>query len=64
MRDLFLKLRAISEAFLASEHGQDLPEYALTAVMIAFGAVAGMDSIASGVCHVFNAVANTLDTAV
>ena len=64
MQELFLKLRTISKAILIPEEGQDLPEYALTVVMIAMGAVAGMGSLAGGVNAVFSAVATTLNTSV
>jgi Flp pilus assembly pilin Flp len=64
MRELFLKLRTTFNAILVLEEGQDLPEYALTFVMIALGTVAGMNSIAGGVNQIFSVVANTLTAAV
>ena len=64
MQNSLLRLRMICNAVLASENGQDLPEYALTVVMIALGSVAGMNSIAGGVNQVFLAVTDTLNNAV
>jgi Flp pilus assembly pilin Flp len=64
MQEFFLKLRTIFHAIVVLEAGQDLPEYALTFVMVALGTVAGMSSIAAGVNETFSAVANTLITAV
>ena len=64
MQELFLKLRTILNAILVLEAGQDLPEYALTFVMVALGTVAGMDSIAGSVNLIFSGVANMLTNAV
>jgi Flp pilus assembly pilin Flp len=64
MQGPFLKLRTILDTVLLSEHGQDLVEYALTVGMIAFGTVAGMQSIAGGVDTVFSTVATVITTAV
>jgi len=64
MHGSFLRLRTILHTDLASENGQDLPEYALTFVMIALGTVAGTHSIAGGVNQVFSALANILNTSV
>jgi hypothetical protein len=63
MQELFLKLRTVCNAILVLDAGQDLPEYALTFVMVALGTVAGMSSIAGSVNQTFAAVANTLTTA-
>jgi Flp pilus assembly pilin Flp len=64
MHVLFLKLRTIWMAILVPEEGQDLSEYALTVAMLAFGVVAGMESIAGGVNTVFFALSNTFNNAV
>jgi pilus assembly protein Flp/PilA len=42
------------------EEGQDLVEYALVVAMIAFGAVAGMGKLASGINHAFSDVSTRL----
>jgi len=64
MHGFFLRLRMTFQAVLASESGQDLPEYALAMVMIALGTVAGTHSIAGGVNQVFSTLANILNTSV
>ena len=46
------------------EEGQDLVEYALVVALIAFGAVAGMSQLASGIDTAFSTVAVTLTNAV
>ena len=42
------------------EEGQDLVEYALVVALIAFGAIAGMSQLASGINQAFTGIANTL----
>jgi pilus assembly protein Flp/PilA len=51
-----MKLRAI----LASEEGQDLIEYALVVALVAFGATAGMQTLASGINSAFSTISTTL----
>ena len=64
MHGFFLGFRTVFQAVLASESGQDLPEYALTFVVVALGTVAGLQSIAGGVNQVLSALANVLNTSV
>ena len=45
---------------LQGEEGQDLVEYALVVAMIAFGAVAGMKLLATGLNQTFCGIATTL----
>lgn len=45
---------------LAQEDGQDLVEYALVVALMAFGVVAGMQAVASGVNGEFMRVSATL----
>jgi pilus assembly protein Flp/PilA len=45
---------------LTREDGQDLVEYALLIALVAFGVVAGMRSLATGVSSEFNRVSATL----
>lgn len=52
----FLRLRNL----LAREEGQDLVEYALVVALIAFGALAGMKLLASGINNAFSGIATTL----
>lgn len=42
------------------EEGQDLVEYALVVVLIAFGAVAGMQVLATGLNNAFDTISNVL----
>jgi Flp pilus assembly pilin Flp len=44
------------------EEGQDLVEYALVFSMIAFGAITGMEYLATGINTEFSNVATTLTT--
>jgi pilus assembly protein Flp/PilA len=48
---------------LESEEGQDLVEYALVVALIAFGAVAGMNVLASEINTAFNTVSSDLASA-
>jgi pilus assembly protein Flp/PilA len=45
---------------LSCEEGQDLVEYALVVALIAFGAVAGMKVLASGLNNAFSTISTTL----
>ncbi len=49
---------------LREESGQDLIEYALVAALIALGAVAAMNGVATGISTAFNAVSSDLSSAV
>ena len=53
---LFQFLRNI----LAREEGQDLVEYALVVALIAFGAIAGMQFLATGLNTAFSDIATTV----
>jgi pilus assembly protein Flp/PilA len=46
------------------ESGQDLIEYALVAALIALGAIAAMNSLATGISTAFSAVSSDLSSAV
>jgi pilus assembly protein Flp/PilA len=54
--NLFMQLRQL----LAREEGQDLVEYALVVALIAFGAIAGMQFLATGINLAFSGIATTL----
>jgi pilus assembly protein Flp/PilA len=43
-------------------HGQDLVEYALVVALIAFGAVAGMKTLAKGINTAFGNISTQLST--
>jgi Flp pilus assembly pilin Flp len=47
---------------LVHQEGQDLVEYSLVFSLVAFGAVTGMGSLASGISNVFSSVSTTLTT--
>jgi pilus assembly protein Flp/PilA len=46
------------------EEGQDLVEYALVVALIAFGAIAGMQFLASGINNAFSEVAVVLTNSI
>lgn len=49
---------------LSDESGQDLIEYALVTALIAFAAVAGMNSIASSLNSAFSKIGSKLSSAI
>ncbi len=55
---LYLKLQNL----MNREDGQDLVEYALTVALIAFGATAGMQSLAGGINTAFSNIYTVLGT--
>lgn len=55
---VYLHLRT----FLVHEEGQDLVEYALVVALIAFGAIAGMQFLATGLNNAFSDIANVLSS--
>lgn len=55
---LYFHLRSVVER----EEGQDLVEYALVVACIAFGAIMGMEQLATGINTEFSTVAVTLTT--
>lgn len=58
LSNLYLFVRNL----LGCEEGQDLVEYALVVALIAFGAIAGMGYLATGINNAFSTVATTLTT--
>jgi pilus assembly protein Flp/PilA len=56
------KLHMRLQILIGSEEGQDLVEYALLIAMIAFGATAGMKSLATGLNTAFKGISTTLGT--
>jgi len=56
--NLYFQARTI----LLREEGQDLVEYALVVALIAFGAIAGMGALATGLNNAFSQIALTLTT--
>lgn len=55
-------LDLILRALLSRDEGQDLVEYALVVALIAFGAIAGMGYLATGLNTAFSSIASTLTT--
>ena len=64
MNGLFLNFYVKFQDQKNREEGQDLVEYALVAALIAFGATAGMGSLASGINTAFVNVSTTLGTSI
>jgi Flp pilus assembly pilin Flp len=60
MNYLYLRLLVSLQNLVASEEGQDLVEYALLVCMVALGAIAGVNKVASSVTSVFTRVSSTL----
>ena len=60
MNDLLLNLYVGFQNLKNCEDGQDLVEYALCAALIAFGAVAGMGSLATGLNAAFSQLSITM----
>jgi pilus assembly protein Flp/PilA len=56
LSSFFCKLRDL----ITREHGQDLVEYALVVALIAFGATAGMKSLATGLNTAFGGISTKL----
>lgn len=64
MKNILLKLYVKFQELKSREDGQDLVEYALVVALIAFGATAGMTSLATGINTAFSNVSSQLGTAI
>lgn len=64
MNNLLLKVFVKLQDLASREEGQDLVEYALVVALIAFGATAGMKSLASGVNTAFSNISSQLGSAI
>jgi pilus assembly protein Flp/PilA len=64
MNNLLLNLYVKFQGLVNREEGQDLVEYALVVALIAFGATAGMTSLASGINTAFSNVSTQLGASV
>jgi pilus assembly protein Flp/PilA len=60
MNTLLLKLYIKFQDLASKEEGQDLVEYALVVALIAFGATAGMKTLATGLTSAFRGISTTL----
>jgi pilus assembly protein Flp/PilA len=58
LHKLYLKFQIL----IASEDGQDLVEYAMVCALLAFGIVAGMNSVAKGLDTAFSNISSTMGT--
>ncbi len=64
MNNLLLKLFVKLQDLASREEGQDLVEYALVVALIAFGATAGMRSLATGINTAFSNISAQLGSAI
>ena len=60
MNTLLLKLLIKFQEFRSYEEGQDIVEYAMVVALIAFGAVAGLKALATGLNTAFKGISTTL----
>jgi pilus assembly protein Flp/PilA len=56
------KLNLLVLNFLSRDEGQDLVEYSLVIALVAFGSIAGMGYLATGLNNAFSSVSSTLTT--
>jgi pilus assembly protein Flp/PilA len=64
MNTLLRRAYLLMKQMLKNENGQDMVEYALIVAVIAFGAMIGMRSLATGLNKAFNSISTTLSTSV
>ena len=57
-----LAMRRLLLRFLRETGGQDLVEYSLVVALLAFGCVAGMQSLSSGISTSFSTMSSDLST--
>lgn len=60
----FVKLQTLKAHVVKDERGQDLIEYALVVALIAFAAVAGMNTVAGKINAAFGSIGSMLDSAI
>jgi pilus assembly protein Flp/PilA len=60
---LMLRLYLFVRGIVLREEGQDLVEYALVVALIAFAAIAGMKSLATGINSAFATISSDLNSA-
>ena len=61
MKNNLLLLSVKLQNFMSREEGQDLVEYALVVALIAFAAIAGMNTLAQDINNAFNAIGTSLN---
>jgi pilus assembly protein Flp/PilA len=64
MQKLLTKQYVRIQTFLADESGQDLIEYALVVALIAFAAVAGMNTVATDINNAFSKIGSKMLSAI
>jgi len=64
MNTMLLRLYVKFQDLKNGEQGQDLVEYALVVALIAFGATAGMTSLATGINTAFSNVSSQLGASI
>ena len=64
MKNNLLLLSVKLQNFLTREEGQDLIEYALVVALIAFAAVAGMNTLAQDINNAFLNIGSTLQSSI
>ena len=62
MNDRLLKMSAKIQGLMMNDEAQDLIEYALVVALIAFAAVVGMKTVATGINTAFTNIAGKLTT--
>lgn len=62
MQDRLLKLYVEADSLMKDERGQDMIEYILVAALIALGATAGMQGLASSINTAFGNIGGKLTT--
>ena len=62
MQRFLTKHYVFMQTLLADERGQDLIEYALVVALIAFGATAGMNTVANNINTAFTNIGTKLTT--
>lgn len=61
--ETLVKIRVRAVAILEDEQGQDLIEYALVVALIAFAAVAGMNTVAGKINDAFSTIGSKITSA-
>lgn len=64
MKDMLLLTAIKVQNFINREDGQDLVEYALVVSLIAFAAIAGMNTLAGNINTAFGNIGTKLNTSI
>lgn len=64
MQNLLSRILVYLKTSYACESAQDMVEYALVISVMAFGAVAGMQSLAAGITTAMNGVSSAIGVAI